>query len=52
MTREQTIDRLKKVDDDTEHGHKQADDILCELLNFLGYDDVVAEYEKILKWYA
>ncbi len=37
---------------DTESGHVEADDILCELLKKLGYSDVVEEFEKIHKWYT
>ena len=29
-----------------------ADRILCQFLISLGYADVVAEYEKVEKWYA
>lgn len=32
--------------------HVNADDILCDLLKLLGYEDVVVEYNKIGKWYA
>lgn len=39
-------------DGDTESNHAQADDILCEILTDLGYGDIVAEYDKIGKWYA
>ena len=35
-----------------EEGHKAADKILCELLNTLGYSDVVDEWEKVYKWYS
>ncbi len=37
---------------DTERGHVEADNILCELLKELGYSDVVEEFEKIDKWYS
>lgn len=37
---------------DTETAHARADDILCRLLTDLGYPEVVAEYEKIDKWFA
>ena len=33
--------------------HSQADDILCSLLETLGFADVVEEYNRIQpKWYA
>ena len=37
---------------DKEAAHSQADKILCDLLNSLGYDDVVKEFENLEKWYA
>ena len=54
MTREQAIEKLKELQgsDDTEIAHIDADDVLCKLLKALGFSDVVAEYEKIDKWYA
>jgi hypothetical protein len=38
--------------DDTECAHGEADNILCELLTRLGYNDVVTAYEAVDKWYA
>ena len=35
---------------DKEAAHSQADKILCDLLNSLGYDDVVKEFENLEKW--
>lgn len=37
---------------DTECAHMNADDILCELLEKLGYKDVVEKYNEVSKWYA
>jgi hypothetical protein len=37
---------------DTEAAHGNADDLLCQFLEKLGYPDVVKEYNKINKWYA
>ena len=39
-------------EDDTEMAHRQADEIICGLLEELGYQDIVDEYDKIYKWYA
>ena len=61
MTKQQTakltakaVDALKAqqlgFDPESEHAH--ADSILCELLTELGHAEVVAEYEKVRKWYA
>jgi hypothetical protein len=56
MTREQAIDELTKIDRDagmdTEMAHINADDVLCKLLDALGYADVVEAWEKIDKWYS
>jgi hypothetical protein len=54
MTREEAIQRLKDEQEngDTEIAHINADDVLCDLLESLGYGDVVGEYEKINKWHA
>lgn len=54
MTREEAIEQLKKHQQnaDLETAHVEADDIICGLLKSLGYDDVVAEYAKIEKWYT
>ena len=37
---------------DPEEGHENADNILCELLSELGYDDVVNLYMQVDKWYS
>lgn len=52
--RQYFIDKLKILQGhgDTEIQHFGADFLLCELLIFLGYSDVVLEYEKVNKWYA
>jgi len=53
MTKEEAIERLKACKQkDIETGHGEADNILCELLCFLGYGEVVKEYDEIEKWYA
>lgn len=54
MTRQEAIDALKdeQQSGDTEIAHCSADDVLCDLLKSLGYQDVVDEYDKVKKWYA
>lgn len=37
---------------DPERAHKVADDLICGLLESLGFADVVAEWDKVEKWYA
>lgn len=48
------MDRLKAAQDncDTESAHADADTVLCDLLDALGYKKVVEEYDKVEKWYA
>ena len=48
------IDRLKSVQDsrDCELAHFVGDDVLCEVLNALGYQDIVEEWGQIPKRYA
>ena len=51
---EEIIARLKELQqsDDTEAAHMEADWIICNLLDDLGYADVTKAYDKIMKWYA
>jgi hypothetical protein len=37
---------------DPEVAHGDADDVLCELLRSLGFNEVVDVWEKAPKWYA
>jgi hypothetical protein len=54
MTRDEAIAKLKEAAKsvDTERAHVVADDVLCDLLTALGYEDVVAAWGKVDKWYA
>ena len=54
MTREEAIAELIECQNnlDTEATHGIADGVLCRLLDALGYGDVVAEYDKVDKWFA
>jgi hypothetical protein len=53
MKRKEAIDQLREIQEiaNFEVAHRMADDILCRLLVSLGYADVVAEYNKVGKWY-
>ena len=53
-TIEEIIAKLKELQryEDTESAHIQADWIICNLLDDLGYAEVTKEYDKISKWYA
>ena len=54
MSKQEAIESLKEEQgpNDPESAHLTADRILCEFLSSLGHSDVVAEFEKIRKWYA
>jgi len=39
-------------DSDREMAHMEADEILCDVLERLGYTELVQEYNGIAKWYA
>lgn len=54
MTREESINKLKILQEmrDKESAHCNADDVICDLLKALGYEDVVKGYDEIDKWYA
>lgn len=41
-----------KYNDDTEVVHCEADDILCELLEKLGYEKLVKAFYALPKWYS
>lgn len=32
--------------------HEKADEILCDFLDSLGYEEITSLYNKIEKWYA
>ena len=53
MKRKEAIDQLREIQEigDLKVAHRLADDILGRLLQSLGYADVVAEYNKVGKWY-
>ena len=58
ITRKINVEEIKaklkelQQDDDVELSHYEADQIICKLLDDLGYNDVVKEYNEISKWYA
>lgn len=47
-------DGMKSLIDygDTEYAHSRADELLCELLEDLGYGKIVELYSDVDKWYA
>ena len=53
------LNRMKEVKqkyeielDDKEDAHILADKVLCDLLESLGYVEIVEEFNSIHKWYA
>ena len=50
----EVIEQLRELarSDDTEYAHIQADNILCDILENLGYKDIVDAYNDIPKYYA
>jgi hypothetical protein len=56
MTEALAIEALQEIQQrmkgDAEVWHIDADRVLCELLEDLGYKKVVDEWHKISKWYA
>lgn len=41
-----------KEDEDIEVHHGEADDLMCDLLRFLGYEEGVKWFEQMICWYA
>lgn len=48
----QAIDQRYGYEDDEEIFHKEADKVLCELLESLGYKETVEYFKKHPKWYC
>lgn len=42
----------RKMYPDKEEDHSEADGILCDMLNALGYKDLTDAWDKIGKWYS
>jgi len=46
------VEKIKKLEPEINcRQHSEADLILCDLLNKLGYEKIVKEYKKISKYY-
>jgi len=58
MLKHESHDKIKqqmidlKNNGDIEVRHKTADALLCDLLNTLGFNDIVKEFNELDKWYA
>lgn len=51
---EKYLERLRLIQEkqDIENRHIEADQLLCDLLAELGYDQIVKQYDEIEKWHA
>ena len=55
MTPEEFAVRMREIANNTgdkEAAHCDADDLLCEMLNELGYGEGVRYFQAMEKWYA
>ena len=57
LTPEEFTDAMREAlergrDEDEEQTHKRADNLMCDLLKSLGYEEGVAVYLKSGRWYA
>ena len=43
---------LKAISENAEVGHIACDDLLCALLNDLGFAPIVEMYRRQIKWYT
>ena len=48
------VKRLKAAqqNSDVESAHAEADQVLCDLLEAIGFKVIVREYKEVPKWYA
>ena len=46
------FERQQGPERDVAADHGDADEILCELLSYLGYDEIVNAYQSIDKYYG
>lgn len=48
------VERLKAAqqNEDVESAHAEADQVLCDLLEAIGFKAIVREYKEVPKWYA
>jgi hypothetical protein len=58
MKPEEALAKLKQITEsqqcygDTESEHAEADKILCSLISHLGYPEIAAEFDSLIKWYS
>lgn len=44
--------KIEVETEDAEIAHGNADDILCELLDELGFEEITIAFSHVKKWYA
>jgi len=56
MTPEEFKIKMQEIRDDAagdiESDHGEADNLMCEVLSSLGYDEGVQIYRRLEKWYS
>ena len=56
MTPEEFADRMRQIAEDTwndaEGRHAMADELMCELLEALGYEEGIEIFDDMEKWYS
>lgn len=54
MTPKEFAEKMQSIVDEknTELGHIEMDDLMCELLKSLGYEEGVEIFDNALKWYS
>lgn len=56
MQKDEAVKKMKLINEkfgnDKEMCHCEADDLLVEVLESLGYDELIKEYYVTEKWYA
>ena len=56
MTPEEFADRMRQIAEDlwndTEGRHAMADELMCELLEAMGYEEGIEIFDDMEKWYS
>ena len=51
---DEALGRMRGLQKNTDYevAHAEADDVLCDLLREMGFNELVDSYEQVGKWYA
>ena len=56
MSPEEFADRMRQIAEgtwnDTEGRHEMADELMCELLEAMGYEEGIEIFDDMEKWYS